>query len=102
MLMINTVIPITGNDSATAIIELGQSERKVPGSLVVADINWKTPDSAICPKKNAQENGAAVSETTKRARNPNASLLVLRSSCSRLIAKSILSRSSAGGSGGSR
>ena len=100
--MINTVIPITGNDSATAITESGQSERKVSRSLVVIDTNWKTPDSANCPKKNVQENGAAISETAKRARNPKANRLVLRNSCSRLIEKSILSKSPAGGSDGSR
>jgi hypothetical protein len=100
--MVKIAILVTGNDSAIAIAESGQIERKVSRSLVVIDINWKTPDSAICPKKNVEENGAAVSEMAKRARNPNTSLLVLRSSCPRLIARSILSKRPAGGSGGSR
>src|SRR3989344_4059842 len=102
MFMVNKTIPITGNDSATAMTESGHIERKVPRSLIATDINWRTPDSAICPENNVQENGAAMNEIAKRVKNPNANLLVFRNSCSRLMARRMRSKRPAGGSGGVR
>src|SRR3989338_3508283 len=100
--MVKKAITITGNDSATAMTESGHTERKVSRSLTATDINWRIPDSAICPENNVQENGMAINETAKRAKKPNANRLVLRNSCSRLIARIIRSKRPAGGSGGSR
>ena len=102
MFTINRTIPIIGNDSAIAMTESGHIERKVPKSLIATDVNWRTPDSAICPKNNVQEKGAAINEITKRAKNPNANLLEFRSSCSRFMAKIIRPKRPTGGSGGVR
>jgi len=102
MFTVNRTIPVTGKDSAMAITESGHIEKKVPRSLTATDINCRTPDSAICPENNVQENGAAMNETAKRAKKPNANLLELRSSCSRFIARKMRSKRPAGGSGGVR
>jgi hypothetical protein len=45
-----------------------------------------------------KEKGVAINETNKRNKKLNNNLLVCRSSCSRLIARIILSKSPAGGS----